>query len=109
MIAVSQNLTFPNFVHFAVLSILLFIEPFCETTVPDRFLAKKKFFMKKIELTRMEVIEAGGWTDALGCAAGIGLVALAITETPTGIGTVAGLMHFVVGVEAIYDYCGNIY
>ena len=65
--------------------------------------------MKTLCIENLESINGGrSWTNDLGCAAGIGLVALAVTETPTGIGTVAGLMHFVVGVEAIHDYCGNV-
>jgi|GEM_PF-6976715 len=66
--------------------------------------------MKSLSLEKMEKIEGKfSWTNALGCSAGVGLVVLAATETSTGIGSIAGLIHFASGVEAIYDYCGGVY
>ncbi|CAN5350149.1 hypothetical protein BH09BAC3_BH09BAC3_08720 [soil metagenome] len=58
--------------------------------------------MKTLQIEQMEAIEGGRWTDWVGCGAGVALVFLSVA--PTGLNIAA----FAFGVEAIYDYCGNL-
>ena len=61
--------------------------------------------MKELSLEKMEKIQAKGWIDALGCAAGITLV---IASATTPAGGVGNILAFATGVEAIDEFCGYV-
>ena len=58
--------------------------------------------MKILNVEKIEQIEAGGWLEGIGCAAGIALVIASVAPTGTNI------IAFATGVEAIAEYCGNV-
>lgn len=55
--------------------------------------------MKTLSIKKMENVEGGGWLEAVGCGAGIGLVVAS-----AGV----NIFAFAEGVLVIYTYCGEI-